>query len=88
MNLKSWSTENHIKLISHLLELKDIVGSPLTAVSYDGISSVSVAVRGGGIRGQAEAVRLGICESLGFERSGFQKNSQGFGISDPRRQNG
>jgi len=47
-----------------LLELKEIVESPLKAVSPNGISSVSVAVRGGGIRGQAESVRLGVARAL------------------------
>lgn len=62
-----------------LLELKEIVGSPLKAVSSDGISNVSVAVRGGGIRGQAESVRLGIARALVLKDQEFKKTLKDLG---------
>jgi len=62
-----------------LLELKEIVGSPLKAVSSDGISKVSVAVRGGGIRGQAESVRLGIARALVLKDQDFKKTLKDLG---------
>ena len=62
-----------------LLELKEIVASPLKAVSPDGISKVSVAVRGGGIRGQAESVRLGIARALVLKDQEFKKTLKDLG---------
>jgi len=47
-----------------LAELREIVMSPLKAVSTDGIAKVLITVRGGGIRGQSEASRLGIARAL------------------------
>jgi len=47
-----------------LAELQEIVSAPLKAVSGSGVSKITAAVRGGGIRGQAEAVRLGISRAL------------------------
>jgi small subunit ribosomal protein S9 len=62
-----------------LLELKEIVSSPLKAVSSEGISNVSVSVRGGGIRGQAEAVRLGIARALVLKDQEFKKTLKDLG---------
>jgi small subunit ribosomal protein S9 len=62
-----------------LLELKEIVESPLKAVSADGISSVSISVRGGGIRGQAEAIRLGIARALVLKDQEFKKTLKDLG---------
>jgi len=67
------------KIYFTLLELKEIVASPLKAVSTDGISNVSVAVRGGGIRGQAEAVRLGIARALVLKDQEFKKTLKDLG---------
>jgi small subunit ribosomal protein S9 len=47
-----------------LSELKEIVVSPLKAVSAEKVSKITIAVRGGGVRGQAEAARLGIARAL------------------------
>jgi len=62
-----------------LLELKEIVGSPLKAVSSDGISKVSITVRGGGIRGQAESARLGIARALVLKDQEFKKTLKDLG---------
>jgi len=62
-----------------LLELKEIVESPMKAVSSDGISEVVVAVRGGGIRGQAESVRLGIARALVLKDQEFKKTLKDLG---------
>jgi small subunit ribosomal protein S9 len=45
-------------------ELQQIVKSPLQVTQREGSGSVSVKVAGGGIQGQAEAVRLGISRAL------------------------
>jgi len=58
--LNGKSYENYFSLS----ELREIVTSPLKAVAPPGISKITVAVRGGGIRGQAEATRLGIARAL------------------------
>jgi small subunit ribosomal protein S9 len=45
-------------------ELREIVRSPLKAVGQDDAVDVSAKAEGGGLRGQAEAVRLGISRAL------------------------
>src|SRR6056297_2967494 len=45
-------------------ELQDIVTSPLRATGVEGGVDVSVKIRGGGIKGQAEAIRLGLARAL------------------------
>lgn len=45
-------------------ELREIVQSPLKAVGQDDAVDVSAKVQGGGLRGQAEAVRLGTSRAL------------------------
>jgi len=47
-----------------LSEMQDIITAPLEAVQVPEISKVLVVVRGGGVRGQAEATRLGIARAL------------------------
>lgn len=44
--------------------LQSIIKSPLALVGQEGKADVSVKVSGGGISGQAEAVRLGIARAL------------------------
>ena len=41
-----------------------LVKQPLVAIKVDGQYDVSVNVEGGGIKGQAEAIRLGIARAL------------------------
>jgi len=45
-------------------ELREIVQSPLKIVGQDDAVDISVKVEGGGLRGQAEAVRLGTSRAL------------------------
>jgi small subunit ribosomal protein S9 len=45
-------------------ELREIIQSPLKAVGQDDAVDVSAKVEGGGPRGQAEAVRLGMSRAL------------------------
>jgi small subunit ribosomal protein S9 len=45
-------------------ELQEQVVAPLKAVGYDDAANVAITVKGGGIRGQAEAARLGIARAL------------------------
>ncbi|MCX6762481.1 MAG: 30S ribosomal protein S9 [Candidatus Moranbacteria bacterium] len=56
-----------------LAELQDIVVAPLKAVASPKISRITVAVRGGGMRGQAEASRLGIARALVLIDETFKK---------------
>lgn len=45
-------------------ELREIVVSPMKVVGQDSAVDVSASVNGGGIRGQAESVRLGVARAL------------------------
>jgi small subunit ribosomal protein S9 len=45
-------------------ELQDAVLAPLKAVGMEATADVSVMARGGGIRGQADATKLGIARAL------------------------
>lgn len=56
--------EKKLKEYFPLAELQDIVVAPLEAVGEKKGFSASVRAAGGGIRGQAEATRLGIARSL------------------------
>lgn len=62
-----------------LAELQEIVMSPLKAVSSDGISKVLITVRGGGIRGQSEASRLGIARALVVKDMALKKTLKDLG---------
>jgi len=66
--------------------LQAIVKQPLVAVSAEGSFDVKVNVKGGGFKGQAEAVRLGIARAL-VEVDAENKPSlkkEGFLTRDPR----
>lgn len=57
-----------------LSDLREIVVAPLNAVSSpENISRLTIAVRGGGMRGQAEAARLGIARALVLINPDFKK---------------
>jgi small subunit ribosomal protein S9 len=65
---------------SNLIEFIKIVNAPLRKLKAFGIYKVSVKVKGGGLRGQAEAIRLGLSRALvklnpewrpRFRKSGF-----------------
>ncbi|MFH0930116.1 MAG: 30S ribosomal protein S9 [Candidatus Moraniibacteriota bacterium] len=64
--------KKHYKEYFPLAELQDIVSSPLKAVAVK-ISRITIAVRGGGMRGQAEASRLGIARALVLIDETFKK---------------
>jgi len=74
------------KIYFSLAELREIVTAPLKAVSPDDISRIVITARGGGIRGQAEAARLGIARALILKNQGFKKTlkDQGFLTRDAR----
>lgn len=66
--------------------LQTIVKQPLTTVEVDGEYDLNVNVDGGGIKGQAEAIRLAVsralCEINEEYRSQLKK--EGFLTRDPR----
>lgn len=81
-------------------ELREIVKSPLKTSGQENSVDISVMVKGGGIRGQAEAVRLGIARALiqlnqtfrkslkklGYlERDAREKERKKFGLKGARR---
>ncbi len=74
------------KIYFSLAELRGIVTAPLKAVSPNDISRIVITARGGGIRGQAEAARLGIARALVLKNQGFKKTlkDQGFLTRDAR----
>jgi small subunit ribosomal protein S9 len=54
---------------SNLIEFIKIVNAPLRKLKAFGIYKVSVKVKGGGLRGQAEAIRLGLFSGFGKIKS-------------------
>jgi small subunit ribosomal protein S9 len=60
-------------------ELREIVTSPLKTSGQETSVDVSVRVEGGGIRGQAEAVRLGISRALIVLNQTFRKSLKKLG---------
>ena len=67
-------------------ELQKIARSSLELIMARGIYDVSAYVRGGGIHGQAEAVRLGLARALVKFNEDFKKvfRAAGFITRDPR----
>lgn len=61
-------------------ELRDVVRSPLEALSLKEGLRVSAKIRGGGIRGQAEALRLGISRALVEYDSNLKKSLRDLGF--------
>jgi len=68
-------------------ELHDIVLAPLKKLGLERNYDVDARVRGGGIRGQAEAVRLGLARrSLGYlTRDSRVKERRKYGLKKARR---
>lgn len=66
--------------------MQTIVKQPLTLIDVAGNYDITVNVKGGGIRGQAEAIRLAISRALvendGESRPALKK--EGFLTRDPR----
>ena len=54
-------------------ELANVMKSPLKAVGVEGEFDISIKVKGGGIRGQAEACRLAISRALVKSSGDFYK---------------
>lgn len=71
---------------SNLIEFIKATNAPLRKLKAFGVYRVSVKVKGGGLRGQAEAIRLGLARALvklnPEWRSRFKK--AGFLTRDPR----
>ena len=63
-----------------LSRLRNTVRSPLILVGQEGKANISVRVSGGGISGQAEAVRLGIARALVLLDNGSRKVLRGMGF--------
>lgn len=63
-----------------LSDLRETVVSPIKACGEEGKGAVSVRVRGGGIKGQAEAVRLGIARALVALDENFRKPLRDLGF--------
>ncbi len=67
-------------------ELQDAVLSPLKAVGMDATADVVASAHGGGIRGQADAVKLGIARALLVHNPDFRATLKPLGVltRDPR----
>lgn len=67
-------------------ELQDAVMAPLKAVGMDATTDVVVQAHGGGIRGQADAVKLGIARALLVHNPDFRATLKPLGVltRDPR----
>ncbi len=70
-----------------VLELQKIVESPLIRLKSLNRFRVTIKVQGGGIRGQAEAIRHGLSRALVLFDSNFRKKLKkaGFLTRDPRK---
>ena len=66
--------------------LQIIVKQPLVKVEEDGNFDIKINVDGGGLKGQAEAIRLGISRALVETNEEFRSplKSEGFLTRDPR----
>lgn len=67
-------------------DLQDAVLAPLKAVGMDANTDVVVSAHGGGIRGQADAVKLGIARALLVHNPDFRATLKPLGVltRDPR----
>jgi small subunit ribosomal protein S9 len=82
---KTGETEITVNGKSHkvyfaLSELRELIEAPIKAVSGSGIARISAAVRGGGIRGQAEAIRLGVSRALVLQNDENKKTLKDLGF--------
>ncbi len=76
-----------LKIYFPFFALQEIVISPLKALGKDKDITVSVKVAGGGKKGQAEAIRLGIARALVGWNEDFKKSLKtlGFLTRDARK---
>ena len=70
-----------------IFELRETVWSPLKLVNQENVFDFHIKIQGGGIRGQAEAVRLGIARALVLFNPKWRKElkSAGFLRRDARK---
>lgn len=66
--------------------LETIVRQPIQVVEYEGGYTIKVNVRGGGFKGQAEAIRLALARALVEMNEEFKSplKKEGFLTRDPR----
>ncbi len=78
--------EKNVEVYFPHFENQKTVRAPLELLAAGGIYDISVRVQGGGIRGQADAVRLGLSRALVVLNQDFKKTlrSVGFLTRDPR----
>ena len=69
-----------------VFDLQEAILAPLRTVGLDGVSKIEAQVEGGGMRGQAEAVRLGVSRALLVLNADFRSSLkvEGFLTRDPR----
>lgn len=69
-----------------LSALRDSATAPISKLKLEGKYDISAKVLGGGIRAQAEAVRLGLARALAIKNPDFKKRLRklGFLTRDPR----
>lgn len=79
--------EKPYKKFFSILELQDIVESPLKRLKSLNRFRATIKVNGGGIKGQAEAIRHGIARALVLFDSNFRKKLKkaGYLTRDPRK---
>lgn len=79
--------DNPYKRFFSTLELQRIIESPLRCLKSLNRFRATIKVKGGGIRGQAEAVRHGIARALVLFDSNFRKKLKkaGYLTRDPRK---
>lgn len=88
-NGKGFITVNGRKMEQYFTtyDLREDVRAPLKAVGQNDAVDISAIVRGGGIRGQAQAIRLGIARALIQLNPTFRTTlkKMGFLTRDPRK---
>lgn len=88
-NGKGKITINNKELEKYLpqSDLQQIVKEPLVAAGQEGQFDFTVKVEGGGIRGQAESIRLGIARALVVMNPALKKSLKkpGYLTRDPRK---
>ncbi|MFH2063249.1 MAG: 30S ribosomal protein S9 [bacterium] len=69
-----------------VFDLQEAILSPLRTVGLDGSSKIEIRIEGGGMRGQAEAARMGIARALLVLNPDFRSSLkvEGFLTRDPR----
>ncbi|MDZ7611520.1 MAG: 30S ribosomal protein S9 [Candidatus Moranbacteria bacterium] len=56
--------EKDLEVFLPILELKETVTAPLRATGMDKKFDITVRAKGGGVRGQAEAIKMGLSRAL------------------------